>query len=1038
MRIRLPFIYPTCAFLLLFTLAAHAALKTNTWTGGSGSWTNASHWSLNVVPNNNNGSNDQYIVSIDQGNLAASAVVIDQFFNPTVNAVVLDANDRLMITNGVALTMTNGATLHGTVTLAADNFGAQLQFNGTTTLGGTGQVVYGGSSPFNDMVYDPSGTLTIAPSITIHGRGGFLQGSSSSPVINQGTVYTDASNLTMNLLFVTNQGQVLASNTSSLYLYSFTNSGTVTVAGGTITLDGPWSNSGVISGNLSFIEMNGAFNTPGGSFVNAGSTININGTMINTNRTLALTATTGPWYLNGGAIQGGTFTASGGAELLINYGLLDGVTLNGPLTLPNGARLSVTTNGLTLNSTMTLAGDGFGSILEFNGTATLGGTGQVVYSALHPINDLVEVSAGTLTIGPGITFHGAGGGLQGSPSGAVINQGTICTDASNLTMNLHYVVNQGQLLATNGSSLYLFSVTNSGTVTISGGTLTLDGPWSNSGVISGNFSFIELNSIFNTPDGSFVNVGSTININGTMVNTNDTLALTATTGSWHLNGGTIQGGTITSAGGAELLINYGTLDGVTLNSPLTVPNGARLYVTTNGLTLNSTMTLAGDNLGSILQFNGTATLGGTGQIVYGGPVPINDLVSDPSGPLTIGPGITIHGGVVQGSTFGPVINQGTIYTDASNLTMNLLYVVNQGQILASNGSSLYLNPFSNQGQLSALNGSTLYAYYLTNSGVVSIDNTSTLQFTGDYVQTGGSTALNGGQLIPMTGGSFLVNGGTLSGCAILSMVVTNSATIDAGPAASALVFASNLVLQSSSALDFKIGGYSPVSQHGYIVLNNGLNLDGSLVVTLINGFVPAPGSGFAIVTSSGPITGSFTNVTQGFRIQTTDGAGSFVYSQTPTAIMLVDFQTDPQPYLTWAQGYFGCTNCSQSSELADPDGDGMNNLAEFLAASNPTDSTGYPHIISITRTNSNTDILVTYLGADGDSSLGSVIQSRTNVLEYSTGAADGSYATNNFTSTGQTNILSGGNGMGTVTNMVDPGGATNQPARFYRIRIIAP
>jgi hypothetical protein len=1276
MRIRFHFIQYPCAFLLFFVLTAHAALKTDTWTGGTGIWNNASNWSLHVVPHNNNGSNDQYIVDIDGGNLAASAVVIDQSLNPIVNAVALDANDSLTITNGVTFTTTNGATFNGTVTLAGANFGATLQFTGTATLGGNGKVVYGGLFPFNDRIQAPSGTLTISPGITIYGAGGLLQGSPngpvinqgtictdtsnqtmnlnyvinqgqliasngsdfylspftnsgtisvtggtltldtswsnsgtisgnvsfielngnfttpggsfvnvgstitingtmlntgntfaltpttgswylngtisggtitasggaqliadngvldgvtingplnvtngatlsvtsngltlnstltlasannganlqfngvstlggtgevvygglfpnndrvlapsgtltigpgitiygaggllqgspSAPIINQGTLYTDTSNQTMNLNYLINQGQLIASNGSDFYLFAVTNSGTVSITGGTLTLDSSWANSGVVSGNLSFIELDGTFATPGGNFVNVGSTININGTMVNTAGTLALTPTTGSWYLNGGTIQGGTITGSGGAQLIVRNGIMDGVTLNDPLTVTNGATLSVTSNGLTLNSTLTLDGDSFGANLQFNGTATLGGTGEVVYGGLFPINDRVFAPSGTLTIGPGITIHGAGGLLEGSASAPVINQGTVYTDTSNQTLNLYYVVNQGQLIASNGSDLYLFSSTNSGTVSITGGTLTLDSSWANSGVVSGNLSLIELNGAFTTPGGSLVNVGSTININGTMLNTANTLALTPTTGSWYLNGGAIQGGTITASGGAQLLVNSGTLDGVTLNGPLNVTNGATLSVTSNGLTLNSTLTLNGDNFGANLLFNGTATLGGTGEVVYGGLFPINDRVFAPSGTLTIGPGITIQtaGGTVQGSPAGPVINQGTIYTDTSNQTLNLYYVVNQGQLIASNGSDLNLNPFSNQGQLLALNSSTLFAYYLTNSGVVSIDNTSTLQFTGDYVQTGGSTVLDGGQLIPITGGSILVDGGNLDGGAFLTMAVTNFGTINPGPAASAFVFANNLVLQSSSVIDFQVGGYTPVSQYGYIVLSNGVNLAGSFAVTLINGFVPAPGSSLTVLTSGALITGGFTNVVPGFRIPTTDGAGSFVFSQTPNTIALDDFQIDPQPYLTWAQSFFGCTNCPQSSELADPAGDGMNNLAKFLAGFNPTNSTAYPHIISITRTNGNTDILVTYLGANGDSSLVSGMQSRTNVLEYSTGEADGSYSTTNFVSTGQTNILSGGNGMGIVTNMVDPGGATNQPVRYYRIKIITP
>jgi hypothetical protein len=63
--------------------------------------------------------------------------------------------------------------------------------------------------------------------------------------------------------------------------------------------------------------------------------------------------------------------------------------------------------------------------------------------------------------------------------------------------------------------------------------------------------------------------------------------------------------------------------------------------------------------------------------------------------------------------------------------------------------------------------------------------------------------------------------------------------------------------------------------------------------------------------------------------------------------------------------------------------------------------------------------------------------SRTNVLEFTTGTAIGSYS-NNFASTGQTNILSGGIGLGTLANMVDPGGATNRPSRYYHVRVLVP
>jgi PKD repeat protein len=158
-------------------------------------------------------------------------------------------------------------------------------------------------------------------------------------------------------------------------------------------------------------------------------------------------------------------------------------------------------------------------------------------------------------------------------------------------------------------------------------------------------------------------------------------------------------------------------------------------------------------------------------------------------------------------------------------------------------------------------------------------------------------------------------------------------------------------------------------------------------------------------------------------------------SSTNTQVNLVNALT---PFVAWQEHYFGCTNCAQALPTADPDGDGMNNTNEFQAGFNPTNTAAYLHIISIGRTNNNNDVIVNYLGANGDNTWSPGIASRTNVLEFTAGTGNGSYSSNNFTSTGQTNILSGGNGLGAVANMTDPGGATNVPSRYYRVRVLLP
>ena len=139
------------------------------------------------------------------------------------------------------------------------------------------------------------------------------------------------------------------------------------------------------------------------------------------------------------------------------------------------------------------------------------------------------------------------------------------------------------------------------------------------------------------------------------------------------------------------------------------------------------------------------------------------------------------------------------------------------------------------------------------------------------------------------------------------------------------------------------------------------------------------------------------------------------------------------PFQSWQTNYFGSTNAVNAAANADPDGDGLTNTNEFLAGFNPTNSAARVRVISVAA--SGIDEKVTYLGASGDSNVG--IASRTNVLEFTVGTSNGSY-TNNFLPTGQTNILSGGNGLGTVTNMIDSGGATNTPSRYYRVRVLTP
>ena len=94
-------------------------------------------------------------------------------------------------------------------------------------------------------------------------------------------------------------------------------------------------------------------------FQRTGGIVNLTGTLDDTGAGLSLDATTGSWNLVGGTLKNGTYTASGGAELVFtpSGGTLDGVTANSDLDLASNiaAIVSATVkDGLTLGNGATI------------------------------------------------------------------------------------------------------------------------------------------------------------------------------------------------------------------------------------------------------------------------------------------------------------------------------------------------------------------------------------------------------------------------------------------------------------------------------------------------------------------------------------------------------------------------------------------------------------------------------------------------------------------------------------------------------------
>lgn len=275
-------------------------------------------------------------------------------------------------------------------------------------------------------------------------------------------------------------------------------------------------------------------------------------------------------------------------------------------------------------------------------------------------------------------------------------------------------------------------------------------------------------------------------------------------------------------------------------SMLQLTNGAPLSIGETGtatLTLLASSTLRTSSAGATIGQGGTFTAAGAGPggdrsfVFIDGP-----LVVD-GGTLQVGNFADLF--LIGGTTFVARNGAQVDFGDSQPITAGKTYTVESDASLAADALTI-----GNGGSLN-LTGGSIVATTLDNSQGGTFDFTagrlSTTQFVGSLLNEGGSLAPGDSP----------------------SQADTGITTIT-----------DHLVQQAAATLAIDIAGVAPGSQHDQVVVTGNATLAGSLEVSLLEGFEPAPTDTFTLLTASS-IAGSFGDAPAGSRILTQQGLGSF-------------------------------------------------------------------------------------------------------------------------------------------------------------------
>ncbi len=657
--------------------------------------------------------------------------------------------------------MTGGAGIYYVGSL----LGHTLTNAGTIQSTGGTNYIYSNGGVGNGLSFSNSGTVSAT------GGTLYLGNNAGDSVANTGTITASGGTINFN-----------GGSTSNV------STGTITANGGTINFNGGTtsiSNTGTLTATGGgIINFGGSLTAAdlGGSIYGAGGTLNITGTLTDAGTLAAPTdyLSGGVFTLHGGTIIGGS-VASSALQFSTLGGTLNGVTVSGAFGMPASAYFYV-------KGTTTLSG----------GTVSLSGANSIYANAASATlsnQDVINMLGGNIN-GDGNT------GFALNNSGTISNGGTGSTTLYLTNYSGDVLTNSGTIEATsttgNNSTVSIGWTGGGGTTITNTGTLEASGPNStlNLGYDSTPLTFSNTSGTITATGGGTVNfygtftdtdlaegtingAGGTLNLDGT-VNIAGSLPA-PTSGIYTLDGGTINGGTVTS-NALQFSNSGGVLNGVTVSGNFGMPVNAYYYVKGTTTLTGGTETWSGanniygdaasatlSNQGVVNSLGGTVDgdgntgfiLNNSGTISNGGTSNTTLYLANDSGDT-----LTNSGNIVAVSTTG---NYSTVSVGWSGASTT---VANTG-LLEANGPNSTINigydstpfTFSNTfGTITATGGGVVNFYGTFNDSELA---EGTINGAGGTLNLDGTVNIVSSLPAPATG-VFTLDGGTINGGIVTS------------------------------------------------------------------------------------------------------------------------------------------------------------------------------------------------------------------------------------------------------------------------------